>query len=107
MGKHNGGVAQLGEHLPCKQGVRSSNLLVSTSSNPSKKLFFENYMIRKKQGRSKVRSRKEEQRENALAPGADEGRGKLRKATGSRKQALIRGCPNGETHAGRTLRIRR
>ena len=27
-----GGVAQLGEHLPCKQGVRSSNLLVSTIS---------------------------------------------------------------------------
>ena len=28
--KHvNGGVAQLGEHLPCKQGVKSSNLSVS------------------------------------------------------------------------------
>ena len=25
----SGGVAQLGEHLPCKQGVESSNLLVS------------------------------------------------------------------------------
>ena len=25
-----GGVAQLGEHLPCKQGVRSSILLIST-----------------------------------------------------------------------------
>ena len=25
----NGGLAQLGEHLPCKQGVESSNLLVS------------------------------------------------------------------------------
>jgi hypothetical protein len=24
------GVAQLGEHLPCKQGVASSNLAVST-----------------------------------------------------------------------------
>ena len=33
--------------------------------------------------------------ENALALGADEGRGKLRKAVGSRKQALIRRCPNG------------
>ena len=30
MEKHHGGVAQLGEHLPCKQGVRSSNLLIST-----------------------------------------------------------------------------
>ena len=27
-----GGVAQLGEHLPCKQGVRSSILLISTNS---------------------------------------------------------------------------
>ena len=26
-----GGVAQLGEHLPCKQGVASSNLAVSTN----------------------------------------------------------------------------
>ena len=32
-----------------------------------------------------------------MAPGADEGRSNLRKATGSRKQASIRGCPNGET----------
>ena len=27
---NDGGVAQLGEHLPCKQGVRSSILLIST-----------------------------------------------------------------------------
>ena len=27
--RSNGGLAQLGEHLPCKQGVESSNLLVS------------------------------------------------------------------------------
>ena len=27
-----GGIAQLGEHLPCKQGVASSNLAVSTES---------------------------------------------------------------------------
>ena len=27
--KINGGVAQLGEHLPCKQGVKSSNLSIS------------------------------------------------------------------------------
>ena len=27
----NGGVAQLGEHLPCKQGVKSSNLSISIS----------------------------------------------------------------------------
>ncbi len=34
---------------------------------------------------------------DALAPEGEEGRGKLRKAPGSRKQALIRGYPNGET----------
>ncbi len=28
---NNGGVAQLGEHLLCKQGVRSSILLISTN----------------------------------------------------------------------------
>ena len=32
----NGGLAQLGEHLPCKQGVESSNLLVSSSVNDEK-----------------------------------------------------------------------
>ena len=26
----HGGVAQMGEHLPCKQGVDSSNLFIST-----------------------------------------------------------------------------
>ena len=33
-----GGVAQLGEHLPCKQGVDSSILFVSTSGEPKGKL---------------------------------------------------------------------
>ena len=37
MGFHiYGGVAQLGEHLPCKQGVRSSILLISTRSGKKK-----------------------------------------------------------------------
>ena len=35
---------------------------------------------------------------DALAPGGEEGRGTLRKAMGSREQALIRGYPNGATH---------
>ena len=37
---------------------------------------------------------------NALAPDAEEGRGSLRKAPGSREQASIRGYPNGETRGG-------
>ena len=44
-----------------------------------------------------VRSSYKERKVDALALGADEGRSDLRKATGSRKQAVIRGCPNGET----------
>ena len=46
----------------------------------------------------KEKSSEEEHRADALAPSAEEGRGKLRKATVSRKQAFNRGCPNGETH---------
>jgi hypothetical protein len=37
-----------------------------------------------------------------LAQRGDEGRGKLRKASGSRKQAVIRGSPNGATRLGNT-----
>ena len=32
LASENGGVAQLGEHLPCKQGVRGSIPLISTTS---------------------------------------------------------------------------
>ena len=42
-------------------------------------------------------SSEQERKGDALALGADEGRSDLRKATGSRKQAMIRGYPNGET----------
>ena len=48
----------------------------------------------------KKRSSKKEHRVDALAPIAEEGRGKLRKAMGSRKQASIHGFPNGETRLG-------
>ena len=40
---------------------------------------------------------------DALAVSGDEGRGSLRKASGSRQQTLIRGCPNGETHSARSI----
>ena len=32
-----GGVAQLGEHLPCKQGVMGSNPIISTTANQAEK----------------------------------------------------------------------
>ena len=34
-----GDVAQLGEHLPCKQGVESSNLFISTYSKIEDKIM--------------------------------------------------------------------
>ena len=43
----NGGVAQLGEHLPCKQGVKSSNLSVSIAMNiiiVHCRLYLENFI---------------------------------------------------------------
>jgi hypothetical protein len=46
------------------------------------------------------RSSEEGHRVDAKAPTAEEGRGQLRKATRSRKQALNRGSPNGETRRG-------
>ena len=35
----HGGVAQLGEHLPCKQGVKSSNLSISICASESRRLL--------------------------------------------------------------------
>ena len=37
--KIHGGVAQLGEHLPCKQGVKSSNLFISTRGKSEEQEF--------------------------------------------------------------------
>ncbi len=46
----NGGVAQLGEHLPCKQGVKSSNLSVSTGlpekGSKDKNPYLENRILK-------------------------------------------------------------
>ena len=39
----NGGIAQLGEHLPCKQGVKGSNPFISTKQRKLLiDLFLEN-----------------------------------------------------------------
>ena len=54
-------------------------------------------------GYATKKSSYKEHRVDALAPYAEEGRGKLRKATGSRKQALIRRHPNGETRQPKRL----
>ena len=62
-----GGLAQLGEHLPCKQGVESSNLLSSTRmmkrayapANPRKrnKLYHLTYLENRIQKRQKKYSK--------------------------------------------------
>ena len=55
------------------------------------------------QDQNRRKSSYKEHRVDALAPYADEGRGKLRKATGSRKQAPIRRYPNGGTRQVKNL----
>ena len=41
-----GGVAQLGEHLPCKQGVMSSNLTISIAESKSlRHTYLENRIL--------------------------------------------------------------
>ena len=42
----NGGVAQLGEHLPCKQGVMSSNLTISTRYESTASMYLENRILK-------------------------------------------------------------
>ena len=57
--------------------------------------------LRKKYSRgqsmSNINNKSKEHTVDALAQNGDEGRGKLRKVTGSCKHALIRKCPNGAT----------
>ena len=55
------------------------------------------YFIDRNVGLRIRKSSEEEHRVDARAPNAEEGRGQLRKAAGSRKQTLIRRYPNGET----------
>ena len=43
----HGGVAQLGEHLPCKQGVKSSNLSVSIRQAKLDSLYLENRILKR------------------------------------------------------------
>ena len=40
--RSNGDVAQLGEHLPCKQGVKGSNPFISTPFRKKWNVYLEN-----------------------------------------------------------------
>ena len=42
--RFNGGVAQLGEHLPCKQGVKGSNPFISTNTVKAVCMYLENHI---------------------------------------------------------------
>ena len=45
--RSNGDVAQLGEHLPCKQGVKSSNLSISIRyKNLYRTTYLENHILK-------------------------------------------------------------
>ena len=50
-----GGVAQLGEHLPCKQGVKSSNLSISIRIKMIKSflcsMYLENHILKRRKDR--------------------------------------------------------
>ena len=43
----SGGVAQLGEHLPCKQGVKSSNLSISIRQATDDRTYLENCILKR------------------------------------------------------------
>ena len=56
----NGGVAQLGEHLPCKQGVKSSNLSVSITVQGKRLhggLYLENFIQMQQRESAAVRKK--------------------------------------------------
>ena len=101
------------EHLPCKQGVKGSSPLFSTE----KKGIIDMVATRRLRKEAEEESRETERRKpkgknqgrpaDALASGGEEGRDRLRKAPGRREWPLIRGCPNGGTHAARAAYRRR
>ena len=68
-------------------------LVISVQFNDEKSLGKKRLVL----GESTKKSSLQEHRADAQAPYAEEGRGQLRKAVGSRKQALIHRFPNGET----------
>ena len=78
--------------------MRNGKLLRVTATINYRRVREQNQVIQTKEKWSSYKERKG----NALALGADEGRSNLRKAAGSRKQASIRGYPNGETRLSNT-----
>ena len=94
----NGGLAQLGEHLPCKQGVESSNLLVSTGTYPERsvRLYLENRILKE---RRKKRHPRKKQEQEPPPPGATLGAGR-----GGRTGRTVQGTKREFPGNGRLLK---
>ena len=73
-----------------------------TSSDATRKQSEGRKTLKDQAFKCNKRLSKKEHRADALAPEAEEGRDKLRKATGRSKYLMIRGYPNGGTHLGRS-----
>ena len=75
MGNRHGGVAQLGEHLPCKQGVMGSNPIISITQ-----------VKRKTDRLDRTSTRSEGKRAQARIQSSERGKSILVKAKDSPKQ---------------------
>ena len=64
MGNRHGGVAQLGEHLPCKQGVMGSNPIISITEVKRKTDRLDRTSTEAKEREHKQGSRKSERAAN-------------------------------------------
>ena len=81
--------------------ANSRNLIAILGKKTTINIIVECFLTKKNQMIQRWSSYKG-RKENALAPGADEGRDKLRKASGRSKYPLIRGYPNVGTHMSNT-----
>ena len=70
MGNQHGGVAQLGEHLPCKQGVMGSNPIISITQVKRK-----TDRLDRTSTRSEARKHKQGSRESERAANIGESQG--------------------------------
>src|SRR4028118_1221367 len=97
-----GAIAQLGEHLLCKQGVRGSSPLRSTTctltiSYISDDFFYCDVCVAHVRRVIHDQARHDVRSEDASARSADEGRRQATRRPGSRSQAVSRSLPNGAT----------
>jgi hypothetical protein len=92
-----------GMRIGADLSAKRSDYKIAKSKNPIKHKCHVWKVVCKDRRKYVIWSSYKEHKVDALALGAEEGRSDLRKATGSRKQAPIRGCPNGETRQSNTL----